>query len=47
MEYSRRCEAARLYCGIRFSKGNVVGLDLGRKVGEAAYAKAQDLWSGA
>jgi hypothetical protein len=25
----------------------VVGLDLGRKVGEAAYAKAQDLWSGA
>jgi len=38
---------SRLYGGIHFYEGNVVGLDLGRKVGEAAYAKAQDLWSGA
>lgn len=38
---------SRLYGGIHFYEGNVVGLDLGEKVGNAAYAKAQDLWSGA
>jgi len=38
---------SRLYGGIHFYEGNVVGLDMGRKCGAAAYAKAQDLWSGA
>jgi PAP2 superfamily len=38
---------SRLYGGIHFYEGNVVGLDLGEKVGDTAYAKAQDLWSGA
>jgi hypothetical protein len=38
---------SRLYGGIHFYEGNVVGLELGEKVGNAAYAKAQDLWSGA
>lgn len=37
---------SRLYGGIHFYEGNVVGLDLGEKVGNAAYAKAHDLWSG-
>lgn len=37
---------SRLYGGIHFYEGNVVGLDLGQKVGEAAYAKAKDLWLG-
>jgi len=38
---------SRMYGGIHFYEGNVVGLDIGRRCGEAAYAKAQDLWSGA
>ena len=38
---------SRLYGGIHFYEGNVVGLDLGRRCGDAAYARAQDLWSGA
>lgn len=38
---------SRLYGGIHFYEGNVVGLDIGRRCGDAAYAKAQDLWSGA
>jgi hypothetical protein len=38
---------SRLYGGIHFYEGNVVGLDIGRKCGEAAYARAQDFWSGA
>ncbi|MDP3522341.1 MAG: vanadium-dependent haloperoxidase [Hydrogenophaga sp.] len=38
---------SRLYGGIHFYEGNVAGLDLGEKVGRAAFAKAQDLWSGA
>lgn len=38
---------SRLYGGIHFYEGNVVGLDIGRKCGDAAYARAQDLWSGA
>lgn len=38
---------SRLYGGIHFYEGNVVGLDIGRRCGTAAYAKAQDLWSGA
>jgi hypothetical protein len=38
---------SRLYGGIHFYEGNVVGLDIGEKVGNAAYEKAQNLWSGA
>lgn len=38
---------SRIYGGIHFYEGNVVGLDIGEKVGLSAYAKAQDLWSGA
>ena len=38
---------SRLYGGIHFYEGHVVGLDLGRRCGDAAYARAQDLWSGA
>ena len=44
---AREAGESRLYGGIHFYEGNVVGLDLGEKVGHAAYAKAQDLWSGA
>ena len=44
---AREAGESRLYGGIHFYEGNVVGLDLGRRCGEAAYAKAQDLWSGA
>lgn len=44
---AREAGESRLYGGIHFYEGNVVGLDLGEKVGNAAYAKAQDLWSGA
>lgn len=38
---------SRLYGGIHFYEGNVVGLELGRRCGDSAYARAQDLWSGA
>lgn len=44
---AREAGESRLYGGIHFYEGNVVGLDLGEKVGNAAYAKAQDFWSGA
>ncbi|HQQ35208.1 MAG TPA: vanadium-dependent haloperoxidase [Rugosibacter sp.] len=44
---AQQASESRLYGGIHFYEGNVVGLDLGEKVGNAAYAKAQDLWSGA
>ncbi len=44
---AREAGESRLYGGIHFYEGNVVGLDIGEKVGKAAYAKAQDLWSGA
>ncbi|NOT45459.1 MAG: vanadium-dependent haloperoxidase [Acidobacteria bacterium] len=44
---AREAGESRLYGGIHFYEGNVVGLDLGEKVGAAAYARAQDLWSGA
>lgn len=43
---AREAGESRLFGGIHFYEGNVVGLDLGEKVGNAAYAKAQDLWSG-
>lgn len=44
---AREAGESRLYGGIHFYEGNVVGLDLGEKVGKVAYAKAQDFWSGA
>lgn len=44
---AREAGESRLYGGIHFYEGNVVGLDIGEKVGAAAYARAQDLWSGA
>ncbi|MBK7416518.1 MAG: phosphatase PAP2 family protein [Dechloromonas sp.] len=44
---AREAGESRLYGGIHFFEGNVVGLDIGEKAGDAAYAKAQDLWSGA
>lgn len=44
---ARQAGESRLYGGIHFYEGNVVGLDIGQKVGEAVYARAQDLWSGA
>lgn len=44
---AREAGESRLYGGIHFYEGNVVGLDMGQKVGDLAYALAQDLWSGA
>ena len=44
---AREAGESRLYGGIHFYEGNVAGLDIGEKVGAAAYVKAQDLWSGA
>jgi PAP2 superfamily len=38
---------SRLYGGIHFYEGNVVGLQIGKQVGQVALAKAQDHWSGA
>ncbi len=43
---AREAGESRLFGGIHFYEGNVVGLDIGAKCGNAAYAKAQDLWSG-
>jgi len=44
---AREAGESRLFGGIHFYEGNVVGLDIGEKCGKAAYGKAQDLWSGA
>ena len=44
---AREAGESRIYGGIHFYEGNVVGLDIGEKVGNAAFAKAQQLWSGA
>lgn len=38
--------ASRLYGGIHFDDGNIAGLDLGRKAGTQAYAKASAYWLG-
>ncbi len=38
---------SRIFGGIHFHEGNAVGLHMGRQVGLAALARAQDLWSGA
>lgn len=37
---------SRLYGGIHFYEGNVAGLDLGAKVGDAAFTKAEKHWLG-
>lgn len=37
---------SRLYGGIHFYEGNVVGLELGKKVGARAFTKAQQYWNG-
>jgi hypothetical protein len=37
---------SRLYGGIHFYEGNVAGLELGKKVGENAFQKAQKYWNG-
>lgn len=42
---TQACES-RLYGGIHFYAGNVVGLDIGRKCGSGAYARAKALWTG-
>lgn len=44
---ARQAGESRLFGGIHFYEGNVVGLDLGEKVGLLTFARAQDLWSGA
>lgn len=44
---AREAGESRLYGGIHFYEGNVVGLDIGEKCGNAAFAKAQGLWTGA
>ena len=38
---------SRLYGGIHFYEGNVAGLELGRRVGQSAFQKAQQYWTGA
>ncbi|MBB1077044.1 vanadium-dependent haloperoxidase [Rhodoferax sp. 4810] len=43
---AREAGESRLYGGIHFYEGNVVGLDIGEKVGAAAFTKAQKLWTG-
>lgn len=37
---------SRIYGGIHFYEGNVAGLDLGAKVGEAVFTKAEKHWLG-
>ncbi|OGX84068.1 vanadium-dependent haloperoxidase [Hymenobacter coccineus] len=37
---------SRLYGGIHFYEGNVVALDMGRRVGEQAFQKAVSYWQG-
>jgi hypothetical protein len=38
---------SRIYGGIHFDNGNAAGLTLGRQVGARAFARAQQLWTGA
>ena len=37
---------SRLFGGIHFYEGNVAGLDLGRKVGDKVFTKAEKHWLG-
>jgi hypothetical protein len=41
---AREAGDSRIDGGIHFYEGNVVGLDMGRKVGEKAFAKAKAYW---
>ncbi|WP_308873809.1 vanadium-dependent haloperoxidase [Thiothrix subterranea] len=43
---AREAGESRLFGGIHFYEGNVVGLDLGEKVGTQVFNKAYKLWSG-
>lgn len=43
---ARQAGESRLYGGIHFYEGNVVGLDIGERVGLAVFKKARALWSG-
>ncbi|MFN7919881.1 MAG: vanadium-dependent haloperoxidase [Bryobacteraceae bacterium] len=43
---AREAGESRLYGGIHFYEGNVAGLELGRKVGQQAFAKAKNFWDG-
>jgi hypothetical protein len=43
---AREAGESRLYGGIHFYEGNVVGLDMGAKVGQQAYEKAEKYWLG-
>lgn len=43
---AREAGESRLYGGIHFYEGNVVGLELGRKCGEGAFARAKAYWTG-
>ena len=45
-ESARDAGESRIYGGIHFYEGNVAGLELGKKVGEQAFTKAQQYWSG-
>lgn len=45
-EAARQAGGSRIYGGIHFYEGNVVGLDMGQKVGKLALEKAQAYWSG-
>ena len=43
---AREAGMSRLYGGIHFEDGNLDGQALGKKVGEKAWAKCQQLWKG-
>jgi hypothetical protein len=43
---AREAGESRLYGGIHFYEGNVVGLDIGKKVGKKVFEKAEKLWLG-
>lgn len=43
---AREAGESRIYGGIHFYEGNVVGLHMGQRCGEAAFNKAQALWQG-
>lgn len=45
-EAAAEAGASRLFGGIHFQEGNVVGLSMGRQIGEQVFAKAKALWSG-
>jgi hypothetical protein len=44
-EAAAEAGASRLFGGIHFQEGNVVGLSMGRQIGEQVFAKAKVLWN--